>query len=118
APTTLIALLKAVAYGWRQDALAENAKQVSALGAQLYARLATMGEHFAGLGRNLERAVKSYNDAVGSLEARVVVSARKFRGLQAVAGDAALQSLPPVEALPRQVRPEDLLAAAGLEPSE
>jgi len=118
APTTLIALLKAVAYGWRQDALADNAKQVSALGAQLYARLATMGEHFAGLGRNLERAVKSYNEAVGSLESRVLVSARKFRDLQAVGGDAAIESLAPVDALPRQLRPEDLLAATDLERSE
>ena len=107
-PLTLIALLKAVAYGWRQEALAENARAVSALGAELYARLATMGEHFATLGRNLERAVRSYNDAVGSLESRVLVSARKFRDLQAVGVDALLELPAPIESLPRDVRAEDL----------
>jgi DNA recombination protein RmuC len=111
APTTLIALLKAVAYGWRQDALAENANRLSALGAELYTRLATMGEHFAILGRSLERAVRSYNDAVGSLESRVLASARRFRDLHAVSGDATLEAPSPVDALPREVRAEDLLAA-------
>jgi len=117
-PLTLIALLKAVAYGWRQEALAENARAVSALGAELYTRLATMGEHFATLGRNLERAVRSYNDAVGSLESRVLVSARKFRDLQAVGVDAMLELPAPIDSLPRDVRAEDLASVPGVEASD
>lgn len=81
-PTTLLALLKAVYYGWRQEALAENARQVSQLGAQLYERLAKLGEHWNGVGKNLSQAVKAYNDATGTLETRVLVTARKFEELQ------------------------------------
>ncbi len=118
APTTLIALLKAVAYGWRQEALAENAKKVSELGAELYTRLATMGEHFAMLGGRLEAAVKSYNLAVGSLESRVLVSARKFRDLKAVGGDVLLDSAAPIDVLPREMRAEDLLPAPDMGASD
>jgi DNA recombination protein RmuC len=110
-PLTLIALLKAVAYGWRQEALAENARQVSELGAQLYERLATMGGHFATLGARLKGAVESYNATVGSLESRVLVAARRFRDLRAVAGDVELDSPAQIELLPREARAEDLLAA-------
>jgi DNA recombination protein RmuC len=118
APTTLITLLKAVAYGWRQEALAENARRVSELGAELYSRLATMGEHFAALGGRLEAAVKSYNLAVGSLESRVLVSARKFRELQAVGADALLDAPSPIEVLPRELRAEDLLPAPDVAASD
>jgi DNA recombination protein RmuC len=118
APTTLITLLKAVAYGWRQEALAENARRVSELGAELYTRLATMGEHLAAVGGRLEAAVKSYNLAVGSFESRVLVSARKFRDLQAVGADALLESPSPIEVVPREVRGEDLLPAPDVAASD
>ena len=106
-PLSLIAMLRAVAYGWRQEALAENARQISALGAELYQRLVTLGTHWNALGKSLAGAVKSYNDAMGSFETRVLVSARRFRDLQAVHGDAQLEPLPPIELSPRDPRVEE-----------
>ncbi|WP_265520866.1 DNA recombination protein RmuC [Oerskovia flava] len=86
-PMTMIALLRTVAYAWRQDALAENAQQVLVLGKELHGRLAVMGNHLAKLGRQLQGAADSYNRTVGSLETRVLVSARRFADLEVVDGD-------------------------------
>jgi DNA recombination protein RmuC len=117
-PLTLIALLKAVAYGWRQEALAENARQMSELGAELYARLVTMGEHFTTVGARLKAAVESYNAAIGSLESRVLVTARRFRDLKAVGGDLELEPPAQIELLPRELRAEDLLPAPDVAASD
>ncbi|HEX6763943.1 MAG TPA: DNA recombination protein RmuC, partial [Polyangiaceae bacterium] len=103
-PTTLIALLRTVHYGWRQEALAENAKHVSDLGAELYKRLADMTGHFSKVGASLGKAVESYNKAIGSFEARVLVTARKFGEQGAVAPDVDIDSPDPVETLVRSLQ--------------
>jgi DNA recombination protein RmuC len=100
-PTTLIALLRAVAYGWRQETIAESARAISELGRELYTRLATMTDHFSKLGSRLESAVRSYNEAIGSLETRVLPSARKFKEH----GISPAAELSPLNVVDRSARP-------------
>jgi DNA recombination protein RmuC len=101
-PTTLIALLHAGAYGWRQERIADNAAQISELGRQLYDRLRTLGEHFNDIGRSLKRATDTFNKAVGSMESRVLPAARKFRDLGAATGED-ISLLEGVDQLPREL---------------
>src|ERR1700688_2581239 len=99
-PTTLIALLKAVNYGWNQEKLARNAQQISVLGKELHARLRLLAGHITSVGTGLDRAVEAYNKAVGSLESRVLVSARKFAELGASVADD-IPELAPIETTAR-----------------
>jgi len=99
-PTTLIALLKAVNYGWNQEKLTRNAQQISALGKELHDRLRLLAGHITAVGTGLDRAVESYNKAVGSLESRVLVSARKFAELGASVADD-IPELEPIETTAR-----------------
>src|SRR5207248_4675296 len=100
-PTTLIALLRAVAYGWKQERIAADARQISDLGRVLYKRIADMGGHWTKLGKHLGSAIEAYNHAVGSLETRVLVSARKFKQFEATPGGVDIDQLNPVEKMPR-----------------
>ncbi len=99
-PTTLIALLRAVHYGWQQEKVAENAMQVRDLGRELHERIRKMAEHFSDLRKNLDRTVVSYNRSMASMESRVLVSARKLKDLGAGSGDE-IESPGQVEKLPR-----------------
>jgi DNA recombination protein RmuC len=106
-PTTLLALLRTVALTWQSQALAGSAKELLALGRELYARLGTLGAGAGKLGRSLQRAVEDYNLLVGTLERRVLVTARRMRDLDLVDGE--LEPVPPVEAAPRLLTAGELL---------
>ena len=108
-PTTLIALLRAVAYGWTQQALTENAEKISDLGREVYERLATMADHWSSVGKNLNDAVGAYNKSVASLETRVLVSARKFRDLKVSSDGKEIKDLTPVESQSRVLQATELL---------
>jgi DNA recombination protein RmuC len=108
-PTTLIALLRAVAYGWRQETLAENAKIISQLGQELYKRLADLGGHVEKLGKGLGSAINAYNSVVGSLESRVLVSARRFKELGATSGSDEIREVPSIETSARLLQSPELL---------
>jgi len=115
-PTTLIALLRAVHYGWQQEKVAENAREISALGRELHSRIGTVADHVQRLGRRLGGAVDAYNQAVGSLETRVLVSARKFSVYGAVGPNTEITMLEPVDKQVRAVQaPElsDVVSAQG-----
>ena len=105
-PTTLIALLKAVSYGWRQEQMAENAQEVSNLARSLYDRLRTFTKHFDDIGRGLDRAVDSYNRGVRSLETRVLVTARRFKERGAITGDE-IETLEPIDKATRALSFDD-----------
>ncbi len=102
-PLTLIALLRAVAYGWQQETVAKNAQNVSDLGRELYDRIRVLGGHFEDLARGLTRTVDAYNSSVGTLESRVLVTARKFKEL-GVAASEPIPELSQVDQTPRSLQ--------------
>ncbi len=101
-PTTFIALLRAIAYGWRQEQLAKNASEISSLGKELYERVNTVIKHIEDLGLALKRATDAYNRTVGSLEARMLPSVRKFKGL-GISSAADLPTLEQIDSIPRKI---------------
>lgn len=103
-PTTLIALLRAVVYGWKQESIAQNAQEIATLGYQLYDRLVTMIESWRKLGKNLSSAIESYNQATGSLESRVIVTARKFRDMKTVEAKDEIKELALIDRIPRELQ--------------
>ena len=117
-PTTLIALLKAVAYGWQQEDLAENSKKIGALGKELYKRVVDMGGHFTQLGGNLKKAVESYNKTLGTFESRVLVSARRFEELKIADAKKSIHPLSPIDSVTRVLQAPELAAIEDAEKIE
>ena len=112
-PTTLIALLRTVAYGWTTETLAERTREIHELGRELYARLGTVGRHLDKLGRSLKGSVEAYNSTVGSLETRVLVTARHFADVADL--DEELPEARPVQDAPRSLTAAELLDAVALQ---
>ena len=100
-PTTLIALLKVVAYGWRQENLAQQSREISKLGKEIYERVSDVATNWASVGKGLKNAVESYNKAINNMESRVLVSARKLRDLPIELSKKEIVIAPPVEVTPR-----------------
>jgi DNA recombination protein RmuC len=111
-PITLIALLTTAAHSWRQEALAENYREVARLGKDFYERLARFSEHFNDVGKKLDGAVRAYNDAVGSFESRLLVSARRLKDLEVTAAPELL-SPEPVDTLPRAIKQGGFIGIRG-----
>lgn len=107
-PTTLIALLRAVAYGWQQDSMQENARTISELGRNLYDSVRVLGTHFEALGTRLKSSLDAYNLAVGSLEGNVLVKARKFKELQGATVGDDIKSLEAIDRVPRMPQAQEL----------
>ena len=107
-PTTFVALVKAIAYGWQQEKLAENAREVKRLGLDLYNRIKAFGGHMGDLGRSLRQAVDRYNQGIGSLEGRLLPAARRFETLGVVSAGSSIPALEPVELEAREVQAEEL----------
>jgi len=114
-PTTLISLLKAVFFGWRQQKMTQNAEEISKLGRSLYERLSKMGDHIGKLGKSLGSSVEYYNKAVASLETRVMVKARSFRDLEVGTPEMEIEALEPVDLLPRRLQAPELTGGAEAE---
>jgi len=107
-PTTLIALLRAVAYGWQQQAMEENARKISELGRNLYDAVRVLGGHFETLGAKLKGSLDAYNQAVGSLEGNVLIKARKFKEYHAANGGEEIRALEPIDRVPRMLQAAEL----------
>jgi DNA recombination protein RmuC len=107
-PTTLIALLRAVAYGWQQEAVAEDAQKIGELGRSLYESIRVLAGHFDDVGSRLKGSLDAYNRAIASLEGNVLIKARKFRDLQAATGTEEIKALEPIDRVPRMLQAPEL----------
>jgi DNA recombination protein RmuC len=107
-PTTLMPTLRVIAHAWKQEKLAQNAREISALGHDLYKRLSMFGSHLEKMRKGLTGALEGYDSAVGSLERQVLPAARKFRDLQSLAGEATLPVIEPIGQSPRIARAPEL----------
>ena len=117
-PTTLIALVKTIAYGWQQEKVAENAQAVAAQGRDLYDRITKFGEHMDKLGRALGQTVSRYNEGVGSLESRLLPAARKFESLGVAPAESSIPPLKPVTLDAREPQAVELIEAKAREAAE
>lgn len=111
-PTTLVALLKTIAYGWRQESIAENARAIADLGQELYERIAIMAKHWRDVGSRITGAVESYNAAVGSLEGRVLVTARKFQSHGISTAQNDIGALSPIDIATRRLQAPEMIPIA------